>query len=125
MERPNTLPPTLREIHRYLAYQVVSESRVPFPELTNTIWGSILSFLGELGAAKANVWIIKDTYDEEKQIGLIRCNHTSVEQVRSALALISRIGDTRVIVKVLGISGTMKAARKKFFGEVDLENFTQ
>jgi ribonuclease P/MRP protein subunit POP5 len=70
------------------------------------------------------MWIIKDSYDEEKQIGLIRCSHTSVEEVRSAVSLIQRIGDIKVVVKVLGISGTIKGARKKFLGIRDLSYYT-
>lgn len=123
-DRPNILSPTLRSRRRYLAYQVISEQKIPFVDLVNTIWHALLNFLGELGTAQAEIWIVRDTFDESKQIGLIRCGHTAVEQVRAALSLIQRIGDTRVVVKVLGISGTMKGAKKKFFGEKDLMNFT-
>ena len=124
-DRPNILSPTLRERNRYIAYQVVSESPINYSDLTNTIWHSLLNFLGELGTAEANVWIVKNVYNEAKQMGLVKCKHIAVEQVRTALALIQRIGDVRVVVKVLGVSGTLKAARKKFFKEIDLTTFTQ
>lgn len=55
---------------------------------------------------------------------MIRCSHLAVENVRASLALINRIGDVRVIIKVLGVSGTIKAARRKFFGEKTLEDYT-
>ena len=35
-----------------------------------------------------------------------------------------RIGDRRVIPYTLGVSGTMKAAKRKFFGERTLEDFS-
>ncbi len=76
--------------------------------------------MGELGTAEADVWLVRNVYDEKNQMGLIRCSHTSVEQVRAALALIQRIGDMPVAAKVIGVSGTIKAARTKYFGENEL-----
>ena len=34
-----------------------------------------------------------------------------------------RVGDKRMIIYTLGVSGTMKAAKRKFFGERTLEDF--
>ena len=124
-DRPQSLPPTLRPKNRYLAYQVVSEKKIPFSDLINAMLHSVLNFLGELGTSQSNIWIIRNTWDEEKSMGLVRCNHTSIEQVRAALALVQRVGDTPVVIKVLGVSGTIRAARKKFFGERDLKSFTK
>lgn len=124
-KRPKPLPPSLRGRRRYLAYQVISEEKFIFQDLANSIWHSLLNLLGEFGASEADVWIVKDTYDEKKQIGIIRCSHDRVEHVRAALALIERIGDIRVIVKVLGISGSIKATKMKFFTETRLTEFTE
>lgn len=123
MDRPKHLPSTLRERKRYIAFQVIAESKVDINDVFNSLWHSLLNFLGEYGVAQAGVWISKSNYDDSKQIGIIRCDHVSVEHIRASLSLIERIGDTRAIVKVLGVSGTIKAARKKFFGEVDLQTF--
>lgn len=114
MDRPKFLPSTLREKSRYIAYQVVSENKLIFPDLNSAMWNSMLNFLGELESAKARIWIMKDTYNEEKQTGTIKCAHDFVEHLRSALILIQRIGDVRVAIKILGVSGTMKGARTKF-----------
>jgi len=122
-EKPNILSPTMRERRRYLVFQVVSKEKMPFSDISNGIWHSVLNFLGELGTAESEVWVIKNSWDEEKQLGIIRCEHTAVEKIRTALALVQRIGDQPVIVRVLGVSGTIKSAKKKFFGEVDLLSF--
>lgn len=125
MEGPNILAPTLKERQRYIAYHVISQKPIEFSGLVNAIWYSLLTTLGELGTAQAYVWIIRNAYDEKKQIGLIRCSHVAVEHVRAALALVQRIEDVQIIIRVLGISGTIKGARKKFFGEVDLLSFVK
>jgi ribonuclease P/MRP protein subunit POP5 len=124
-KRPKPLPPSLRGRRRYIAYQVISEEKFIFQDLINSIWHSVLNLLGELGAADADIWIARDIYDEKRQTGIIRCSHDKVEHVRAALALMERIGDARIIVKVLGISGSIKAARLKFFGESKLTEFTK
>jgi len=122
-KRPKPLPPSLRGRRRYLAYQIISEQKVLFQDLVNGIWHSVLNFLGEFGASEADLWVAKDIYDEKRQVGIIRCSHTSVEQIRTALALVDRIGDIRIVIKVLGVSGTIKATRMKFFGETTLTEF--
>ena len=124
MDRPKPLTSSLRTKKRYIAFQIISEKKILTNDIFRAIWHSVLNFLGEYGTAKAGIWLLKTTYVEDKQLGLIKCNHNSVEQVRASLTMIQRIGDERIIVKVLGVSGTIKAAQKKFFDEVDLFNFT-
>ena len=121
--RPAMLPPTLRPRARYLAYEVISDTKIEFADVINAIWFSVIGLLGELGAAEAHMRVIKDSWNAPKQVGLLRVSHTAVEPVRASLALASRIGDTPVIIRVLGVSGTIKGARKKFFGEIDLGSF--
>ena len=114
---PKTLPPTLRGKKRYIVFEIISEKKLEFSEILNAFWHSILNFMGEMGTSRTNIWFVKDMWEEKNQRGLIRCNHKQVEYVRVALALIDRIGDVQVIPFTLGVSGTMKAAKRKFFGE--------
>lgn len=122
-DKPRTLPPTLRDKKRYLAFEVISEGKIEFGDMVNAFWHSLLNLIGEVGAARAKIWFVSDSWDENRQRGLIRCDNKYVEYVRVSLALIERIGDKRVVVNTLGVSGTMKAARRKFFGERTLEDF--
>ena len=62
-KKPKPLPSSLRGRRRYIAYQVLSEDKFIFQDLTNSIWHSLLNLLGELGSAQADIWIVKDTYD--------------------------------------------------------------
>lgn len=122
--RPKPLPSSLRPTRRYIAYQVISEDKFLYSDLRNAIWHSILNFLGEFGASEAQIWLIKNLYDEKKQAGIIRCSHKYLEKIRAALSLIQRIGDTRVVIKVLGVSGTIKATKMKYFSETSITEFT-
>ena len=124
-KRPKLLPPSLRGRTRYLAFRVTSEEKILLQDLINTIWHSLLNFLGERGSSRANIKIIRDAYEEGKQMGILRCSHEEVENVRASLALIQRIGDTRVVFTILGISGSIKATKMKFFEEPKLNEFIE
>jgi len=112
-KKPKILLPTLREKDRYIKIQVISEEPISYPDLEQAIWNTFLDFFGEFGVSKTNLWIIKNLYDEEKQIGVIKCNNKSVQQVLAGLGLISRLGDNRVIFKILKVSGTIKGLKLK------------
>jgi ribonuclease P/MRP protein subunit POP5 len=123
-KRPNTISPTLRFKKRYIAFEVIADKELDFQDLSNAIWNSALNFLGEKGVAESRMWVIKNIYKHEKKLGLIRCAHNHVEPVRAALAFVQAVNNQPVIVKVIGISGTIKAAKQKFFGERNLTSFT-
>ncbi len=113
----------MREKKRYIAFQVVAENDLGFGDIINALWSSILDLFGEVHTGEINFWLIKDVWDKDKQRGLIKCNHNHVGEVRLAMGLIERIGDVKVSMRSLGVSGTMKSARKKHFGEKDLTDY--
>jgi len=123
MSKPETLPSSLREKKRYVAFGIISEEKIDFGNLVNALWSHILDLFGEVNTGDINFWLVKDVWDKEKQRGLVKCNHKHVAEVRLALALVDRIGDAEVSIRTIGVSGTMKSARKKYFGEKDLEDF--
>lgn len=100
--------PTLREKERYIAFEVISEEQITFSDLEAAVWNTSQDFFGELGTSRISLWIIKNLYDEQKQMGVIRCNNLSVDKVLVTLGLITRLGDIRVILKIHKVSGTIK-----------------
>jgi len=108
--------PTLREKNRYISFQIISEKGEEFTysDLESAIWNTILDFLGEYGVSKTSLWLLKDRWDQKTQIGILRCNHKSVQEVIASLGLIDRLGDTRVTFKILKISGTIKSIKERF-----------
>lgn len=123
MSGPETLPSSLREKRRYIAFEVFSEEDAEFGDLINALWSSILDLFGEANTGDIGFWLVKDAWDEGKQRGLIKCNHNHVSEVRLAMALVERIGDSKVSIRSLGVSGTLKTARKKYLGERDLTDY--
>ena len=111
MKKLKILKPTLREKNRYIPFQVISETGEEFTysDLESAVWNTILDFLGEQGVSKTSVWLLKDRWDQKRQIGILRCNHKSVQEIIASLGLINRLGDNRITFKILKVSGTIKS----------------
>jgi ribonuclease P/MRP protein subunit POP5 len=110
-EKLKILLPTLREKERYISFQVISEEPITYSDLESAIWNQLLDFYGEYGVSKTSMWLVKNLWDEKNQAGVIKCNNKSVSQVVAGLGLISRLGDIRVIFKILKVSGTIKGLK--------------
>jgi ribonuclease P/MRP protein subunit POP5 len=110
-EKLKTLSPTLRERERYISFKVISEEPIVYSDLEAGMWQTLLDFYGELGVSQMSVWLVKNLYDSDKQVGVIRCNNKSVSKVIAGLGLITRLGESRVIFKILKVSGTIKGLR--------------
>ncbi|WP_456367493.1 ribonuclease P protein component 2 [Thermococcus sp.] len=111
-EKPKYLPPTLRDKHRYIAFQLIGERAFRKEEVKKAVWEASLSTLGVLGSAKAKPWFIK--FDEKSQTGIVRVDRKHVEELRLALTLVTEIDGSRVIFRTLGVSGTIKRLKRKF-----------
>ncbi len=121
--KPNTLPPTLRENARYLVFEIISKKDFDIAEIVDNIWQSSITLFGETGASRFSIWVPYNLYDRQRKRGIVKCAHTSVEEVRASLAAVRQIGGEPVIIHVLGVTGTILSAKKKFLGILDLKSF--
>ncbi len=119
------IPPSMRSFKRYVVFEIISEHPVIYGEFMSTLWSAMLNFLGELDSAKAKVWLIENLYDEKSQKGVIKCRHDFVEKMRAVLSMITMVGEVKVIIKILGVTGTIKSAKMKYLVAKDLRNFTE
>lgn len=97
---------------RYLALQVDSDGIPSSKELMDAIWNAVVKLYGEVGASLTSLSLIE--YDVENRIGVIRTAQGTVNLVRASLASITVVAGKEAAVHVLGVSGTIKALRKKF-----------
>ena len=117
MKRLKPLLPTLKEKKRYLAFEIISKSKITaFSEVSKAIWGSTLSFAGTKGAAKMGIWVLAEKYNTMKQKGLIRVEHKGMDELKASLSLINQIEQQPVIVRSIGASGILAKAEKKYIG---------
>ena len=116
MSEPKILPPRMRPPKRYIVYEVLSASAINYSELVNTVWSTAMEFLGELGTSETGIWFVHNSYDDARQVGIIKCRHDNVEKVRAVLSLISVVSESKCIIKILGVTGTIKSANDKYLG---------
>lgn len=109
------LLPSLREKKRYLAFEVLSKSKITdFDAVSKAILQNSTEFLGQLGMSKAGIMILKDKYNQNSQRGIIRVNHKNIDNLKAALTMIDDINNNDVIVKSIGVSGILKKAEKNY-----------
>lgn len=96
---------------RYLAVEIEAGEGVDSREFMNAVWGAVVKLYGEYGASKTGLVLID--YVVEGGFVVLRVSHVCVDMLRAALASMMRIGDKRVGVHVLRVSGTIKGLYRK------------
>jgi len=105
--------PSLKEKKRYIVYETISEKKILEKELENGISNNVLKFLGELGIAKAGFMLV----ETKGKKGIVKTNVKYQDKVKMAFSLIKNIGKEKVTINVIGASGILNKARKKFLEE--------
>jgi len=96
---------------RYLALKVVSEQPVDGRDVIDAVWKAVLRLFGEYGASQASLSLIE--YDSQKNYAIVRCSRRALEMVRASVASITEMNERPTVIRVLGVSGTLRALRKK------------
>ncbi|MGZ4903563.1 MAG: Rpp14/Pop5 family protein [Halobacteriota archaeon] len=104
------LSPTLRDRHRYIAFTAFSEERVTANSFIRELTQASLSLFGAVGVSAFAIKTI--SFDGFK--GLLRCHYKHVDQVRAILASLSRVGNVRISILVLGTAGSIRSATEKY-----------
>jgi len=73
----------------------------------DTLWNAVLQLFGEYGASQTNLTLMK--YDLKRNCAILRCSHKALDMVKAALASITQANGKPVTMRVLGVSGTLKA----------------
>ncbi len=99
------IPSTARERKRYLLVKIESTDAIDRKDLENAILNSCLQFLGELGVAKAGIIVMSDTYNGKTVV--VKIEHKFVDETKSAISLIKSIGNKKVRLSTIKVSGSV------------------
>ena len=101
--------PTMRRKRRYILFAIECESPSSVNEQTvkRASYDAIMRFLGEYGAALAVPKFIG--FEQKTGLAVLRCNHTEVEKVKAALALVSKFEGKRAAFRLKKVSGTIES----------------
>lgn len=111
MQKLKPVMPSLREKKRYLAYEVLSNSKVDVNSVAKSLWNSALGFVGELGAAKMGLIVLTDNFNSSKQRGIVRVAHNMIDELKASLTLITNIDGRPATVRSITVSGNINKAK--------------
>jgi ribonuclease P/MRP protein subunit POP5 len=103
------------EKHRYIIFRFFSGKMISEKPFINAIWDSIYEIWGVKGASETGLWLID--FDNKNNRGIIRCNLKSLKTVKIALILMTHVQNVPIMIQIIGISGTIKTGKEKFYTE--------
>lgn len=98
----------MRQKRRYIAFEI-AEAEVTQWEVMQAIEHLLRS---NLKLDRSMLRLIM--YNRRFHSGLLRCAHKQVAELKAALVGVQKIGVKRASFSILGVSGTIKTARRKF-----------
>jgi RNase P/RNase MRP subunit POP5 len=97
---------------RYLAVQLEIDGTPSEKEFMDAVWGSVVRFYGEVGASLTSMALI--SFDTSRKVVVVRTSLEMLDSVRASLSCITCVAGKEVVVRVLAVSGTIKALFGKF-----------
>ena len=105
------LPPTMRERHRYIKFQIMGEAKFNKEQALKSMNRTGMRFFGELEFSRIRPWLID--FDSRSQTGILRTNHTRKDEAKTILFLITELEGRKARIHCQGVSGTIKKVREK------------
>ncbi len=105
----------IRDRRRYLVFEVESEGRVEYRDLSLEILSSYLSLFGDAGGAGPRI------ISFDGRFGIMRYRNGYLDEIRAALATVHTIAGQRAMIRVRGVSGTIKTATEKYIPQSSIK----
>jgi ribonuclease P/MRP protein subunit POP5 len=103
MAKAKALLPTLREKKRYLAVRLRADQPA---DLRGLLRDHLSQWLGVLGGVEAGARIVTC----RQRTAILRCAARRVDQVRTALCAVTRVGRSPAGIEILKVSGMIRKA---------------
>jgi len=99
------------ERDRYIVFRILPKSvKIELKDLRSFVWSMYQKLFGLYGTTDSGLFF--EEYDEETNIGLIRCNSKSIGPLMTSLALITSIDTSTILFLPLYITGLINKAKK-------------
>jgi len=97
-----------------LALKVENDQSLNERDLIDAIWSMVYQLFGEFGASQTALSLVK--CDDKKGVVIVRCSHKALDLVKAAVAAVTEINGRCAVIRVVAVSGTLKALQKKLIG---------
>ncbi|MFQ6129952.1 MAG: Rpp14/Pop5 family protein [Candidatus Hadarchaeaceae archaeon] len=101
----------MRQRRRYIAFKLIG-SEACKSDIMRAISHSLLTHNPAFDRRMLKLVF----HDSSSQRGLLRCGHRQVGELKVAMANIKKISGRKASLVILGVSGTLRAAKRKFLG---------
>ena len=112
--RMKPLLPSLKEKRRYVAFEVIAQSRFTERDVADAIIASMLEQVGRRGLSRAGLKFVPESWDADKMRGVVRVAHDAAELLKSTFPFIKTIKNKSVIVRSVGTSGLLAKLQATF-----------
>ncbi|EMA50067.1 MULTISPECIES: Rpp14/Pop5 family protein [Halococcus] len=112
------LPKHLRPRRRYLAIAIEAwpDADPGKHAFQRACWYAAQNLLGDPGAADVDLRVLDFSFADGDGTAIVRVRHGEVERARAAIACVDEISGSPVGVRVLGVSGTVRACEERYIG---------
>ncbi len=104
-----------RPRRRYIVFEVVASSEISEEELAKALANTVRRVLGEAGYVESGIRLI--LYNKSTGRGILRVNSTYKYRILGILGLVRRVGDSKALIIPLGVTGSVKRARRLLEGK--------
>ena len=105
------IPSSMRGKKRYILFKLDATKKLKPQAVSDAIWEAMLTLHGTAGTAKYRFWFLDFKSGSGK--GIVRCAHDAVEEVKSALLFVEKVGTVNVMPQTLLTSGSMAKLKSK------------
>ncbi len=106
--------PSMKERKRYIAFEVISKNEVSGESVDSALGRSLSGFFGEFGKSGIAMKMLMDKWNKNFQRGILRVNRKYANHAKALFCATNKIGRSSVIIRSLGVSGTIKKAERKY-----------
>ena len=99
------IPSSARGKKRYVKVKFISERQLNEIEVSKAVIAAAQQLFGEQGMAVHRIQFMD--FDAKGNAAIVRCSNKAVEQAKTALLFVKRIGDCNVIPVIQRVSGSI------------------
>lgn len=91
-----------------LSLHETSPSTINLRSIASQLKKVIEDHFGDFGGGTVGLLIIVKYFSNKTSTGIIRCSRNNFHQVMAALALVTKLGNSEVVMRCVHVSGTIK-----------------
>lgn len=112
------LPKHLRPRWRYLAvsFETWPDASPDRNSLQRHIWFAAQNLLGDVGSAEIDLTVVRFERWEGGGEAIVRIRRGEADRARAVLTTVAQVDGAPVGLRVVGISGTVRACEEKYMG---------